>query len=91
MDRNHFPALPVIEVTGVAPLAGSVDRNWTIRSASSSTSVAPLAGSVDRNRERDVLHFRLFVAPLAGSVDRNVQDALVRCKVLRRSPRGERG
>ena len=30
VDRNHFPALPVIEVTGVAPLAGSVDRNQLI-------------------------------------------------------------
>ena len=53
--------------------------------------VAPLAGSVDRNSYWCTDKGGDAVAPLAGSVDRNVQDALVRCRVLRRSPRGERG
>ena len=61
----------------VAPLAGSVDRNWHMSSASRlPIAVAPLAGSVDRNmysgfkvpKERSV-------APLAGSVDRNLHVA----------------
>ena len=33
----------------VAPLAGSVDRNWTSKSILVELDVAPLAGSVDRN------------------------------------------
>ena len=52
VDRNHFPALPVIEVT-VAPLAGSVDRNAWWAGARGRMAVAPLAGSVDRNDAND--------------------------------------
>ena len=56
----------------VAPLAGSVDRNFLRRNFRLSVSVAPLAGSVDRNKERS-RRWRgsRDVAPLAGSVDRN--------------------
>mgnify|MGYP005803539203 CR=1 FL=1 len=62
---------------GVAPLAGSVDRN--IRDAVKKCrkeAVAPLAGSVDRNAEGLRILGGLGVAPLAGSVDRNADDSL---------------
>ena len=36
-------------IEGVAPLAGSVDRNFRKLSAWMALRVAPLAGSVDRN------------------------------------------
>ena len=56
----------------VAPLAGSVDRNWTSKSILVELDVAPLAGSVDRNEQLTGGVETLFkVAPLAGSVDRN--------------------
>ena len=58
----------------VAPLAGSVDRNYSeSKSRLWRILVAPLAGSVDRN-EAIVLswHQKAWVAPLAGSVDRNL-------------------
>ena len=56
----------------VAPLAGSVDRNVSLRLAELLEQVAPLAGSVDRNISEDwVASETVEVAPLAGSVDRN--------------------
>ena len=56
----------------VAPLAGSVDRNWLNAFVSSwATWVAPLAGSVDRNEQGAEEVHPVPVAPLAGSVDRN--------------------
>ena len=39
----------------VAPLAGSVDRNFVETDENESTRVAPLAGSVDRNMWKQVL------------------------------------
>ena len=57
---------------GVAPLAGSVDRNGAIRTVELDGEVAPLAGSVDRNGDIvDDAYWGSEVAPLAGSVDRN--------------------
>ena len=57
---------------GVAPLAGSVDRNVYALADAAGQRVAPLAGSVDRNRStRYSCTKRSCVAPLAGSVDRN--------------------
>ena len=56
----------------VAPLAGSVDRNFKRCTESDTTDkVAPLAGSVDRNAVSRPPPPAAFVAPLAGSVDRN--------------------
>ena len=58
----------------VAPLAGSVDRNWLpITLLAEMLDVAPLAGSVDRNAELDPPCGMSGVAPLAGSVDRNIR------------------
>src|SRR5699024_4948804 len=57
---------------GVAPLAGSVDRNcFTTRTRLGKTSVAPLAASVDRNGAVQDIAGKVRGAPLAGSVDRN--------------------
>ena len=57
---------------GVAPLAGSVDRNGAIRTVELDGEVAPLAGSVDRNGDIvDDAYWGSEVAPRAGSVDRN--------------------
>ena len=56
---------------GVAPLAGSVDRNVEYASNAQQYYVAPLAGSVDRNRSTLTQEIDTYVAPLAGSVDRN--------------------
>ena len=60
-------------IQGVAPLAGSVDRNQQYNGFVILTVVvAPLAGSVDRNRYGLATMMRpVCVAPLAGSVDRN--------------------
>ena len=57
----------------VAPLAGSVDRNFSWRrTLTLPSAVAPLAGSVDRNALVEVVDpYIQHVAPLAGSVDRN--------------------
>ena len=56
----------------VAPLAGSVDRNWHKLIYRLYSSVAPLAGSVDRNFDGPITQGHgINVAPLAGSVDRN--------------------
>ena len=56
----------------VAPLAGSVDRNYVVRHFGPPSAVAPLAGSVDRNAfTLKDFGLVLLVAPLAGSVDRN--------------------
>ena len=56
---------------GVAPLAGSVDRNIERVDYEMHKVVAPLAGSVDRNHHRQQRLGAHRVAPLAGSVDRN--------------------
>ena len=55
----------------VAPLAGSVDRNFSRRELDTGDEVAPLAGSVDRNSYQMTYSLNDGVAPLAGSVDRN--------------------
>ena len=81
------------KVEGVAPLAGSVDRNWhKLIYRLYSSGVAPLAGSVDRNAPVRQFELRDRVAPLAGSVDRNLAFNWLNIgKQLGRSPRGERG
>ena len=59
-------------MTGVAPLAGSVDRNLEEMLSKRLQPVAPLAGSVDRNHRLGPGQRKpADVAPLAGSVDRN--------------------
>ena len=61
------------QLPAVAPLAGSVDRNFRAEIAHiHHLDVAPLAGSVDRNNAaRGQKRKKSKVAPLAGSVDRN--------------------
>ena len=60
----------------VAPLAGSVDRNFAVCAPAARGRVAPLAGSVDRNPQPVYIDTEGGVAPLAGSVDRNGRRAL---------------
>ena len=68
----------------VAPLTGSVDRNFSLVPAGPVQGVAPLTGSGGRN----VLHCKdqgeiVGVAPLTGSVDRNmISDLLYFVMVL---------
>ena len=78
---------------GVAPHAGSVDRNViAILVAHGLKWVAPHAGSVDRNFIFcNALCPSSGVAPHAGSVDRNVMDDDGYSGRESRSPRGERG
>ena len=68
-------AAPVSDVMRVAPLAGSVDRNYLLHKKKLLAIVAPLAGSVDRNLLAQITwSYWDNVAPLAGSVDRNQLD-----------------
>ena len=80
-----------VQELGVAPLAGSVDRNIPMFAAFCVRSVAPLAGSVDRNQTLVLGNTFPGVAPLAGSVDRNLSLIVWLILVYSRSPRGERG
>ena len=76
----------------VAPLAGSVDRNYADPRLNEKDQVAPLAGSVDRNKLSAFIPIcNSMVAPLAGSVDRNLPEVYAPAGEGRRSPRGERG
>ena len=76
----------------VAPLAGSVDRNFDdVARHILTTLVAPLAGSVDRNFVKNGHLSQIRVAPLAGSVDRNAVPVTPLVEPIGRSPRGERG
>ena len=69
--------MPWGQVSQVAPLAGSVDRNNVTNDEAEALLVAPLAGSVDRNTAFALPASGLGdVAPLAGSVDRNHFPAL---------------
>ena len=73
MDRNGG-CVALVGLIGVAPLAGSVDRNpEAYMDLYRVGTVAPLAGSVDRNSYTVDQSRELQVAPLAGSVDRNYQ------------------
>ena len=63
------------DVQNVAPLAGSVDRNFNPHYVINLlNAVAPLAGSVDRNSTIGNELLSTWVAPLAGSVDRNLSE-----------------
>ena len=83
----------IFDVRGVAPLAGSVDRN-SIRDGmpSAMPCVAPLAGSVDRN----IVSGLREVAAAASLPSRGAWIEIWRRRPSasrrpRRSPRGERG
>ena len=80
-----------VPIEYVAPLAGSVDRNFEGRGITGKSLVAPLAGSVDRNGVQRQTPASAGVAPLAGSVDRNGISYVENFLGYRRSPRGERG
>ena len=86
---RHLVRHPAI--FGVAPLAGSVDRNGINTASSTVQVVAPLAGSVDRNVYFGHTMGMSRVAPLAGSVDRNSLAMNWKVRWAGRSPRGERG
>ena len=75
----------------VAPLAGSVDRNYIPSEIPGLPGVAPLAGSVDRNTVDQPYTGDLDVAPLAGSVDRNNVSMSAYVDVPSRSPCRECG
>ena len=105
MNQDNYTSLPSrgawIEIPlcfvlcgpfGVAPLAGSVDRNPSL-----SRTMIPDAWSLPSRGawiEMALQAARLsgfLVAPLAGSVDRNGHDTHGAFRCSGRSPRGERG
>ena len=59
-------------MVAVAPLVGSVDRNYFEVRRMQPKDVAPLVGSVDRNHRVGNEIRGGIVAPLVGSVDRNM-------------------
>ena len=74
----------------VAPLTGSVDRNYHKGRCCVNPCVAPLTGSVDINESFEPYR-PYMVAPLTGSVDRNGLSRLPSAGPPCRSPHGERG
>ena len=85
--------LIIAEQARVAPLAGSVDRNFLgARFFALLGVVAPLAGSVDRNSNKELRTLYEKVSlPSRGAWIEMPGYGLALTKARSRSPRGERG
>ena len=92
MDRNDYPAGAVVLDNPVAPLAGSVDRNYNPLDPDKDAPLSlPSRGAWIEIASIASQSCILTVAPLTGSVDRNPYEVRVLLGEKSRSPHGERG